>query len=560
MVVKNSYLRLLLLFAVVLLASCGKGHKVTVNVVGIKAQTLIKSSKNSKPNTDTLFDSSGGGVLEEGVLATLTLNAESALEIKGDGIYKFDKKLSDGEPYHVILTHGPTWQTCLLDNAQGVANGGVIINMTCTDKFWRHPTSFDEALSLQGTNTFNPKVAIDANGNAIVVWRQLECNYLAHYKDASWTLPYSTSDCINDGGTSIGDPEVAMDDFGNAIVTWRQSYSGQFRIYKSEYHGGQWSHPLASEHLISQGVGADDPQIVINALGNAVIAYTDFAGGYSHVYRSEYKNDSWIDPSSPSDHHSQDGGAVTYPKVAIDNNGSIMIVWSQTSGVRKQIFRSEYRDWGNNFWTWQNPVDINDFLSLDIADAENHELAMDNRGNSIMVWTEDDYLYKSEFRAGGWTDPDSSDDKIVAMTVTTPDISMDNEGNAILTWTSSPGTSKVYKSEYTNGSWTHPEISQNINPEGASAEWAQVAQNDNEGAIVVWEQPNASGISQVFMSEYRDGTWVHPKSLSEYISLTGTNTVDMKPQVAMSNNGDAIIVWKQRDSSGDFQVYVSHYR
>ncbi len=53
------------------------------------------------------------------------------------------------------------------------------------------------------------------------------------------------------------------------------------------------------------------------------------------------------------------------------------------------------------------------------------------------------------------------------------------------------------------------------------------------------------------------GRWVHPADLADNISPNGEHVLFQ--QVAMDNNGNAIIVWKQNDGNKD-QIFMSEYR
>ncbi|UCB46206.1 MAG: hypothetical protein JSV25_01925 [Spirochaetota bacterium] len=111
---------------------------------------------------------------------------------------------------------------------------------------------------------------------------------------------------------------------------------------------------------------------------------------------------------------------------------------------------------------------------------------------------------------------------------------------------------------YTNGgTWTHPsDVTDNISPDGQDASDMQVAMDDNGNAIIVWDQ--SDGINdQIFKSEYHSGQWTHPSGLTDNISpdVQFANA----PQVAMDDNGNAIIVWEQYDES-NYQIFKSEYR
>jgi hypothetical protein len=97
----------------------------------------------------------------------------------------------------------------------------------------------------------------------------------------------------------------------------------------------------------------------------------------------------------------------------------------------------------------------------------------------------------------------------------------------------------------TAGTWTHPSgLSDNISPDGEAAENPQVAMDNNGNAIITWNQNDGSN-DQIFKSEYRNGAWTHPSGLSDNISPDGQSAY--RSQIAMDNNGNAIITWQQWD-------------
>jgi microcompartment protein CcmK/EutM len=244
----------------------------------------------------------------------------------------------------------------------------------------------------------------------------------------------------------------------------------------------------------------------------------------------------------------------------MDNNGNAIITWEQSDGSKNQIFKSEYR--GS---VWTHPSSLSDNISPDGQHAENSQVAMDNNGNAIIIWYQSDgsvdQIFKSEYRGGVWTHPSSLSDNISpdGQNADYSQVAMDNNGNAIIVWKQNDGSDdQIFKSEYRGGVWTHPSsLSDNISPDGQEAWHPQVAMDNNGNAIITWHQYIDGGIYQVFKSEYRGGVWTHPSSLSDNISPDGQGAVHT--QVAMDNNGNAIITWYQSDGS-KYQIFKSEYR
>jgi hypothetical protein len=111
--------------------------------------------------------------------------------------------------------------------------------------------------------------------------------------------------------------------------------------------------------------------------------------------------------------------------------------------------------------------------------------------------------------------------------------------------------------------WTHPNsLSDHISPDGRHVYSYNVAMDDNGNAIVEWSQYDRSYHSdssyrQIFISEYRNGTWIHPSSVSDNISPDGQNAFGS--HVAMDDNGNAIVVWRQ-PASYYYKLFMSKYR
>jgi hypothetical protein len=80
--------------------------------------------------------------------------------------------------------------------------------------------------------------------------------------------------------------------------------------------------------------------------------------------------------------------------------------------------------------------------------------------------------------------------------------------------------------------------------------------NDLGDIVVVWAQKYGNN-DAIFMSEYRGGLWHHPLSLADQISPE--DTLSQKPQVAINQAGEAIVVWMQRSGVLD-RIFMSEYR
>ncbi len=442
--------------------------------------------------------------------------------------------------------------------------------------YWKHPSGLSDNISPDGQGASLPQVAMDNNGNALIVWNQYDGSYyqifMSEYRDGAWTLPAGLSDSISPDGLQSSVPtnhQVAMDDNGNALIVWQQYVGSISQIFMSEYRDGAWTHPEdQSDNISPNEEHASLPQVAMDNNGNALIAWQQDDGSNYQIFMSEYRDGTWTHPEDlSSDNSISPDGPARSPRVAMDNNGNALIAWRQYDGSNWQIFMSEYRD-----GMWTHPEDLSSDNSIS-PDGENVDaaprVAMDDSGNALIAWRQDDgsnyQIFMSEYRDGAWTHPEDLNDNISPDGLDAQDdprVAMDNNGNALITWAQHEGDYilRIFMSEYRDGAWAHPATSSDsISLDGRVAEDPRVAMDDNGNAVIVWEQENEEWYYRIFRSEYRNGTWSRPEGLlSDSIGPVEQDAYN--PRVAMDDSGNAVIVWSERDSSSNSQVFKSEYR
>ena len=269
----------------------------------------------------------------------------------------------------------------------------------------------------------------------------------------------------------------------------------------------------------------------------------------------------WQHPASLADNLSLDGQNARTPVVAMDDKGNGIVVWSQYDGSSWRIYKSEYRK--NK---WLKPVSLAEALSPTGGDAKEPRLAMAANGDAVIVWEQsvnkDSYIFMAERRAGKWQLPISLDSYISpgGKFAWEPEVAMDYHGNTIIVWNQEYANSVhvVYKSEYRNGAWLHPSsIEDYINVYGGDGLRPRVAMNNQGEALITWEQ-DPGGRSQIFKSEYRNGAWVHPADINDHISPKSKRGSAHNAIPAMDGTGRAIIVWQQAEGSSS-RIYKSEY-
>jgi len=541
--------------------------------------TLLYADSNTVTVVDGLYSTHIGDDTIAGSLTNALTNAMVYLEVVVDGAALTPRERLVAVPYSLRAT-----SAARSDRLAGGALTAVGERMYITDtiflermadgtigvrdpwgRAWTHPSGLADNISPDGQSAYSPQVATDDNGNAIIVWEQYDTAtnsqiFKSEYRSGIWTHPADRTDNISPDGQSAWSPQVAMDDSGNAIIVWDQYDGSKRQIFKSEYRSGSWTHPTdLTDNISPDGQSAYPSQVAMDNNGDAIIVWKQSDELNFQIFKSEYRSGIWTHPLGLADNISPDGQSAYLPQVAMDDNGNAIIVWEQYDGY-SQIFKSEYRS-----GIWTHPTNLTDNISPDGQSAELPQVAMDDSGNGIIVWEQrdgsDDQIFKSEYRSGTWTHPTNFTDNISpdGWDAEVPQVAMDDNGSAVIVWKQYDGSrDQIFKSEYRSGTWMHPlGLADNISPDGRDADLPQVATDNNGNAIVVWKQYDDSWYYQIFKSEYRFGSWRHPGGLTDNISLDGRNADT--PQVVIDNNGNAIIIWEQSDGSY-YQIFVSERR
>ncbi|MDT8420395.1 MAG: hypothetical protein RQ754_08190 [Desulfuromonadales bacterium] len=397
-----------------------------------------------------------------------------------------------------------------------------------------------------------------------------------------------------------------------------------------------WSHPTGiSDAIETPGVEPFGFQVALANNGDAVLAYYDLDDqGNGGVFKAERRSGTWTYPANMADdmgNFDQAEFRVDHydpiARISMSDTGETLITWVQyadfdgTAIVGDSVYKAEYRDNGSGVFNWTYPSDLADHLNWGYGKM--HEMgdsALNASGEAIVAWAQSTNsgnpgVYKAEFFDSTWTFAENSLDVIspnanVYPTTRMPNVAINDDGDAIIVWSQrynyyTPDY-RIMISEYDRSSdtWAHPAtISDNVNPTPGDARlpkvvlsnngdaivawhqdakiyiahyttaggWVlpaadeeifdgssdpQVAMDDNGNAIIVWSATDGTN-KRIYMTEYRNGNWTTP----EPISTTGSDTAF--PQVAMSGNGEAVVLWRQyvlQGSTNYNQLFIREYR
>ncbi|MCC6782450.1 MAG: hypothetical protein IT457_06380 [Planctomycetes bacterium] len=323
------------------------------------------------------------------------------------------------------------------------------------DGTWTHAASLAAAVSPATLDVYSPRVALSANGDAVIAYAGLESStwhvYVSERRNGVWTHTQSAGDHIDPAGLGVELVGVAMDDDGGTVVAWKHYDGSQNRLMFSEWTGGSWSHPASAADAINPPGSAQSVHLAMNGSGDAILAWTQVDGSITRVLRSERRAGAWAHPATTAEGVNALGLGHTYgPRACIAANGDAAIAWYEHDGSASRAMCSEYRN-----GTWTHPSGVGDALSPAGGNVFETIAAMSDNGDLVVVWRQYDgstyAIFKAERRDGVLSRPSALNDSISLPGSHTwsPNVAMDGEGNAVIGWIANvASTDRVFTSEY----------------------------------------------------------------------------------------------------------------
>jgi hypothetical protein len=348
----------------------------------------------------------------------------------------------------------------------------------------------------------DPAVAIDAQGNFIIVWHSClqdrnSGDILAQRFDADGT-PTGTEFQINSEPGSPNQPAVAMTPNGDFVVAWHGPGTDQEDIFARRFNAA--TTPLGNQFQV-----------------NSITA-----------------------------------GRQLFPAIAAAPDGNFVIVW-QSNAAQPQdqwnVCFQLYNSSGSPVGTEQNANLFPDSFYPDVA--------MDDYGRFTITWMQDEaqhidnqVMFRMYNNDGSpKTDPNSIN-TTPFYTVTYPSVSCAASGHFVVTWQAHPSTAvlnDIYARWYRfDGSPKCAQFIVNTHTDGAQQN-PKVAMNDQRDFIVVW---NSNG--DIHARRFKtSNSFVEPIG-DEFIANTYTFSDQKHPAAAIKENRDFLVVWQSdgQDESG----------
>jgi hypothetical protein len=347
---------------------------------------------------------------------------------------------------------------------------------------------------------------------------------------------------ITNGDVYDTPPQIKMDAAGNAIAIWAESdpIGGDIRIRAKRYNAslGSWEGTVFVDSATTI-TSYLDPQINMDAAGNAIVVW---GGGQVFMNRYNATNHTWGTPAQLGNNLIDSG------KFAFKMNGDGIMVRNGENKIYARFYTSVNNSWG-------------DEINIANHNASELKIDIDNIGDVAVMWSQTEsisvYPYKHtdiwanyfNVKNGNWSDAVLIENSNVDG-LGNVNIRLDANGNAIAVWNDTIidfNTGKLISNVYINHysasskSWGGASSMTENGTSGTS----QIAFDAVGNAIVIWAQKDISGDYDIWAKRYKASTasWGTPESIET------VGKYNFRPQICFNSAGNAVASWLKHDGT-----------
>ncbi len=245
-------------------------------------------------------------------------------------------------------------------------------------------------------------------------------------------------------------------------------------------------------------------------------------------------------------------GVANDAQIAFDSDGNAIAMWYQETGNHTDIWSNYYEPgvgWGSAVLVEANDAD---------RYAGAPRVAFDEQGNALAVWVQTDAVtgnesaWSNRFTPGtGWGVPERIESGADAVSGSV-ELAVSGNGDAIAVWTQFDGAqANIYANRYVAGSgWLGAEA---LNEQNEIVSNAHVAMSQDGDALVVWQQAPTGVTWNIRARRFTQSNWAP----SELVSTTNTGSAT-SPRASFDSEGGAMVIWLQNPGF-DRSVYATRH-
>ena len=287
-------------------------------------------------------------------------------------------------------------------------------------------------LSVVGEDAREPQVAMDPAGNAVATWLKggTVVQAAARAAGGSFFGPFTLTVMTPVAEQAQQAPQVAMDRQGNAVVVWTNTdlrVRASMRRAGASFAGASFA---GAAHVFQGGMGVQGAKVAMTSSGEAVAIWQTVTGGGSSTINSSTSVGGA--PFSTGALVSPMGQALTNPTVGVSASGEAIAVWQRTVSPGNFSVQSAIRLGG----AWQTRADLPNVGS--IPQSPRPQIAMNPAGDTIVTWfgtTGVNAIVQALNRpAGGSFGSTPTNVSVAGVDARPPRTGIDDDGDGVAIW------------------------------------------------------------------------------------------------------------------------------
>jgi hypothetical protein len=382
-----------------------------------------------------------------------------------------------------------------------------------------------QGLSEPGKNAFNVSTAMDAAGNAIVVWEREHESGLTHDIQLATHTPGGGFTAPTTLALSSTDPVAVVTPGGRAAIAWRRFSAGKYQIQiVTRPPGGSFSAPETVAEVASEALPAGT-RVAIDEAGDLAVAWS----------QRDPSSELTPDPFFVMAAVRPAGGAFSTPKRVSPPEPKHADAPLGEEPAQKQVrYEQEVSEWSKRRLA-----------------ASSVQIAIDEAGEALVVWSYQDgtidneghlhpfsLIQTSEQPAAGSFSPFATISP-PGVKSDEPQVGFDASGRAVVVWRHAEEFEAQIEAATRpfGGGFSSPQLL-SATGTGIRSEIPRLAVTPAGGASVVWRRSTGFATTMQAIDIAADG------SLSAVETLPlATADAPSYPELAGNRKGDLLAVW-----------------
>ena len=438
-------------------------------------------------------------------------------------------------PFALLGTYTATIRAPFVDEPGSLLLGEYTWSFETRDGRWGSPERFDNHL---GGPSEYPRVAMTSSGEALGLWKHFDGqkNYLWTRRfepETGWTAPFRhvTPEVEPERGPNL--PAVAIDRDRNSFIVTGQFMNGGFRdLWAQRFDAAQseWN-PMERLEVLPDAVTA--PEVLVDDFGVVTAAWAQVGTSSLNVWVSRYSPASgWSEVEVLTE---DEGNAE--PALAGDSKGTVILAMQYfCPGFGLCIAASVYR----NALGWTELQVINPGV---VTRSQHARVAMNANGDAVVVWEQFDGQ-SSDVWASHWSPSEDWSEPVLLETqpgdAANPQVAIDDAGRALAVWSQRDGVRRVIMASrfVPDEGWSAPDpIDQSGDDD---ADQVRLVMDRMGNAIAVWRQA-LDDEDRLWASRFSPRQhWAAP------VRIDGDANASAEPRVALDGRGRAFVIWMQQ--------------